>query len=59
MKAPGPIKLVSALFNITADPEERTDLLDDYPKVVARLQSQLDDYYKLNIACNGIQFEIL
>ena len=38
-----------ALYNITADPEERTDLSKPLPDVVKKMQTRVKDYMKSSV----------
>ena len=38
-----------ALYNITADPEERTDLSKTLPDVVKKMQTRVNDYMKSSV----------
>ena len=38
-----------ALYNITADPEERTDLSKTLPDVVKKMQTRVNDYMRSSV----------
>ena len=42
-------KVVVALYNISADPEERDELSAKLPDVVAKMQMRVDDYRKSSV----------
>lgn len=42
-------KVVVALYNISADPEEREELSSKLPDVVAKMQMRVDDYRKSSV----------
>lgn len=42
-------KVDVALYNITADPEERVDLSKSFPDIVKKMQMRLNDYRKSSV----------